>query len=56
MRSMCVGVAETGRFRALRSATTAVGGRHRLLKKVHENYNAKREEREFVKSRFRSCP
>ena len=39
MRSMCVGVAETGRFRALRSATTAVGGRHRLLKKAGENFN-----------------
>ena len=27
------------RFRALRSATTAVGGRHRLLKKAGENFN-----------------
>ena len=27
-----------GRFRALRSATTAVGGRHRLLKKAGENF------------------
>ena len=27
------------RFRTLRSATTAVGGRHRLLKKAGENFN-----------------
>ena len=28
-----------GEIRALRSATTAVGGRHRLLKKAGENFN-----------------
>ena len=28
-----------GRFRALRSASTAVGGRHRLLKKAGENFS-----------------
>ncbi len=27
------------RFRALRSATTAVGGRHRLPQKAGENFN-----------------
>ena len=32
-----------GRFRALRSATTAVGGRHRLLKKAGENFIMVRE-------------
>ena len=32
-----------GRFRALQSATTAVGGRHRLLKKAGENFIMVRE-------------
>ena len=35
--------APMGRFRALRSATTAVGGRHRLLKKAGENFIMVRE-------------
>ena len=40
------------RFRALRSATTAVGGRHRLLKKAGENFIMVRENFIMVRKNF----
>ena len=46
---------EISRF-AKRDEDSASSTSAPFKKKVHENYNAKREEREFIKSRFRSCP
>ncbi len=46
---------EISRF-AKRDEDSASSTSAPFKKKVHENYNAKREERESVKSRFRSCP
>ena len=46
---------EISRF-AKRDEDSASSTSAPFKKKVHENYNEKREERESVKSRFRSCP
>ena len=46
---------EISRF-AKRDEDSASSTSAPFKKKVHENYSAKREERESVKSRFRSCP